>query len=82
MRVMCIYGGPWYEHRSGKVWLANYPAPPYGEVCVVIDEQEPGFKLEEYPLPSDLFWDKSKFIPCSEMDETEMVRENLLEEVI
>lgn len=77
MKAMCI-NGQWYSLTEGRA----YDDPKYGEIVTVTDEikfwNSLWYALEEYPARS---FNADGFIPLSEIDETEMVREYNLEKV-
>jgi hypothetical protein len=77
MKVMCIeskWGSDWETRDSSK--------PCYGEVCTVTDTKEIRPFGECYELVGyDGYFTKGGFIPISDIDETEFVRDFITEKV-
>lgn len=73
MKVMCIKDGQW----RGKLTGDPAEGPKYGEVVTVVDEVTTSDKdvyiLQEYPDARG--YAKKRFIPLSDIDETELVSE-------
>lgn len=79
MKVLCIYSGPWVDPFT----KAPFKGPVYGETCSVIETKvlngKIGYRLEEYSLKVSnnmpAYYRSTKFIPLSDIDETELVKE-------
>jgi hypothetical protein len=75
MKVICIDNKPHkdsYDVRALSMLRE-------GEVYEAFQSENPlGYRLKEIPTPNSSGFFKSRFIPLSEMDETEFVREENL----
>jgi len=78
MKMMCIKEGQWVRATDYKP--ADGPNPQYGDIVTVIDQRiitglEVVILAEYYSLMGYL---RKWFIPLSDIDETEMIREKEL----
>lgn len=77
MKVMCIKDVEWTKNGNWK--LAN---PVYGDICTVVKEfyfdGKKVYLLQEFPYDGGYF--AHRFIPLSDVDEMEMIREKQLQE--
>lgn len=75
MKAMCIKQGDWVYINTGKIAPGNHPK--YGDIVTILREQEKRGSicliLLEFPYPEGYL--KRWFIPCSEIDETELIAE-------
>lgn len=74
MKVMCI-DDRFISRHNGEKTLVN---PQVGEIVTVTCTKDNGFYvLQEYPTNGfgDTAWNPTKFIPLSDIDETELVKE-------
>lgn len=75
MKVMCIKNGAWHSQQLGIV-RDDKLSPSFGEICTVVEVLEDAYRLLEYPknqIGNPTSFAKSRFIPLSEIDETELV---------
>lgn len=73
MKMLCIKDGEWKEPGLTE-------GPKYMEEVTKVDDWDEDFLiLAEYPFPE--VFHRKWFIPLSNIDETEMVRENQLVKV-
>lgn len=70
-KVLCIKQGNWIGVVSNTV----FDGPKYNEICTVVEETFDAYLLLEWP--DDAGWDKCRFIPLSDKDETEYADEVL-----
>ena len=79
MKVICIIKGRWWSFYGPS----DTPDPKFGETCTVIKSYVncgiPVYDLLEYK-GKDGGYQQSCFIPCSDIDELELVNEK--EEVV
>ena len=73
MKVMCIFDQWWWE-------IIRVSGPAYGEICTVLEDTEKGYLIAGYqknPIVPDqeCYYDQNGFVPLSDIDETEMVKE-------
>lgn len=77
MKLLCIKEGCWVNNFTGR---PTQKGPTYGEECLVLKTDEEGYyhiKGYEYDKWGfRRFFNPKYFIPLSEIDETEMVREH------
>lgn len=71
MKVICINNGP-LKNSIGKVWCA--PELIEGHTYTVINEIKNSYTLKEVSIEEGNFhgFNKDRFIPLSEIDETEI----------
>lgn len=73
MKVMCIKQGDWTQHNSDR------SDPAYGDICTVVRQFEnighQVYELKEFPHKGG--YSVKGFVPLSDIDETEFVRETL-----
>lgn len=78
MKVICIDGN-W--NKGGSPVLNE--GPKEGEIVTVLNNVDfhgnPCYELQEYRRPP--LWEQENFIPISNIDETEMIRESILIEI-
>lgn len=79
MKVMCIKDGSWINARTHNPTECK---PSYGEICTVTEsfrhEGKLYYSLHEHPLSFDgkiRRFLSTNFIPCSDIDELELVNE-------
>jgi hypothetical protein len=78
MKVMCIDDNFTCTEHKIKATVTH---PKVGEICTIIDRWESGsYVLAEYKyyLGYECAWGCNKFIPLSDIDETELVKEREL----
>lgn len=82
MKALCIKEGGWVNHITGK---PTEKGPSYNEECVITGTDPHGWYLiKGYEFNLNGFrrsFKPSWFIPLSNIDETEMVREYKTEKV-
>ena len=73
MRVLCISKDPPKENHPDLIDAAN--KIKIGLNYTVVGEEDGCYELSEFPHPRKILWSKKCFIPLSDIDETELVKE-------
>lgn len=80
MKLFCIKDGPWLHAKDNRP--ADGPSPQYGDIVTVASERNVAghavVVLVEFSNPFGYL--KKWFVPLSDIDETEMVREKQMVE--